>query len=342
MPATPEHRAQLVTIIDRCIQSGSVPIAYYGAGRFLADIRPPVWALPGVNTDRRLFLGVIDDDPSRRGGECVGLPVISADDALSAGVRAVIITAEGDQQTRMFDRRRQFLRRGAQVFCCPARFASKPWDDALIDHYEWTLARSRGIDRPYTRTWPAADFRFHPSLERLHRAEIRPGDKVCEIGPGSGLGAERIIDLCGRYYAFDYSGRGMHEALEHRLHAHLDKIECHVDPHASLAGAPDRSVDVVVSAGVFMHIKIDVTHQFLRSIRRVLKPGGRAVIQFVAWDRHAVENLPAFSGLSPGSPNIMEYTHPEWLALSAAEHGLRAEPAGERIGPYFNTRFTPA
>jgi ubiquinone/menaquinone biosynthesis C-methylase UbiE len=45
-------------------------------------------------------------------------------------------------------------------------------------------------------------------------------------------------------------------------------------------GIADSSIDFVFSFGVFVHLEFDIIEGYLSEIRRVLKPGGTAVIQY--------------------------------------------------------------
>lgn len=335
MPVTEAERDHLHSLLRRCSAMGSAPVALLGAGTVCEALRPALAAPPG------LIAGVIDDDPARHGAEWAWLRVLSPGQAVEMGVKAVIITAEGGAQDALFASRHRFLRAGIQVFTCPNRFESHEWDDSLIEHYEWSLARSRGIARAYSRAWPTAEFKPHEPFVRLLREALPQGGTSCEIGPGSGLMSELLIERAGLAWFVDASGRGMHESLEHRLHRNIDKVRCVIDGTASLAGVPDGSVDLVHSIGVFDHIKIDVTHRFFGTISRVLKPRGAALIQFRAWEDRSIEALGA-CGNAPGTANIMQYTHPDHVKLSAASQGLRCEIAPERHGDAYVARLSRA
>lgn len=52
------------------------------------------------------------------------------------------------------------------------------------------------------------------------------------------------------------------------------------DRDYSCWNVPDESIDFVWSFGVFCHLNLESIQQYLRSVHRVLKPGGRAVLYF--------------------------------------------------------------
>src|SRR5437762_1067862 len=57
------------------------------------------------------------------------------------------------------------------------------------------------------------------------------------------------------------------------------KLEYLVVKDASLEPLPDDSVDAVFSYGVFVHLHEWDIFSYLREVARVLRPGGRAVIE---------------------------------------------------------------
>ncbi len=304
---------------------GATPVAFYGAGRVLAMLRHEMSASL-VRLEEHIACAV-DDDPAKSGTECAGLEVVGAEEALRRGVKAVVITAEGAAQDALWARRGRFVDAGIKVLCCPNRFAGQTWDEGLIDRYEWSVARENGIDRAYTRAYPDAQEKHHPEIVAAIESRLTRGASVCEIGSGSGLWTAKFIERAGEYHCVDYSARLLHEAIEPRFAANRSKLHLHHDEHAKLVGVPDGSIDLVFSIDVFVHFKIDLTHQFLASIRRVLKPGagsgGLAVLHFAAWNAAGIERWEKYDtahhngGVGPIHP-----THPDWLHASGERLGL--------------------
>ena len=155
---------------------------------------------------------------------------------------------------------------------------------------------------------------------------LRDGMTVCEIGCGSGRWTEHAIGPAGVYYALDYSERLLFEVMEHRFRAHAGgKLRLVHDESARLAGVPDGSCDLVFSMDVFVHLKIDLVHQYLRSIGRVLRPGGVALIDFIGWDASGIEHYEEhFEPGHTGGHCILFYNDPSWIELSASRFGMRA------------------
>src|SRR5690606_30154563 len=111
------------------------------------------------------------------------------------------------------------------------------------------------------------------------------------------------------------------------------RLHLHHDTGAELAGVPDDSVDLVFSFDVFVHFKMDLVHQFLQSVRRVLKPDGLALIHFVTWNDTALEiwrreHRPDRAGTA----NVMHYTTMGQLHTSARSLDLRVEQVGAETG----------
>ncbi|HMN42904.1 MAG TPA: class I SAM-dependent methyltransferase [Phycisphaerales bacterium] len=256
--------------------------------------------------------------------------MIGADEAIRRGVKAVVITAEGGAQDALWARRGRFIDAGMRVLCCPNRFAGQTWDDRLIEQLEWADAKERGIERPYTRTYPDREERRDPAIVAAINARLRDGGAVCEIGSGAGKWTACFIERAGAYHCVDYSARLLHEAIEPRFSRFRSKLHLHHDEHATLGGVPDGSIDLVFSIDVFVHFKIDLTHQFLASIRRVLKPGGVAVLHFAAWNEAGIERWETHDtahhngGVGPIHP-----VHMDWLRASAGRLGLARELISE-------------
>lgn len=332
-PATIDHAA-FEGLVQRMITKGSTPIALYGAGELVDRLHPTVHAPKGS------IVGIIDDDPKKVGKTWAGLPVLELGDALASGVKGVIITSAGASFERIWAGRGRLREAGVYVLSFPQPFEDKGWDGTLIEQYEYSIAKSRGLNPLYNREYPPENPVAWEVLLRPLMEHVKPGMTVCEIGSGTGLWTQHLIDRTGTYHAVDYSGRLLFEAIEHRFSAHLGKLRLHHDERAMLEGIPDASVDLAFSMDVFVHFKSDLIHQFLESIARVLKPGGKALIHFVTWNEraHAIwreSHKPEMDG----KYNIMFYTHMDHLRTSAKILGLKVEQVGPEFGWAFLAKF---
>jgi SAM-dependent methyltransferase len=133
-----------------------------------------------------------------------------------------------------------------------------------------TPGRSGSTSRPRTTSCPSLDrVVFAPFLET--------NDVMLEIGPGGGRFTELLLPKCRRLIAVDTSPT-MLDLLRERFGADAP-IEYRLGDGLGLAGVADSSVDAAFSYGVFVHLQHWDTYNYLRELHRVLKPGGKAIIQ---------------------------------------------------------------
>lgn len=96
-----------------------------------------------------------------------------------------------------------------------------------------------------------------------------------ELGVGTGVYIDRSSQLFSKIYALDGSPK-MIEQLQEKLRAHgLTNVEAIQGSATALSMIQDESMDVVYFFGLLEHII--QTDDFVREIRRVLKPGGVVV-----------------------------------------------------------------
>ncbi len=333
-PQLPIDHGQFEELVQRMVTMGSTPIALYGAGDLVQRLCPLMHAPQGV------LAGIIDDDTRKIGKTWAGLPVLELGDALAKGVKGVIITAAGPGFDKIWANRGRLREAGVYLLAYPKPFVDKGWDGTLIEQYEYSIATSRGLNPVYDREYPPANPVAWSSLLEPLLQHVKPGMTVCEIGSGTGLWTQHVIEKAGKYHAVDYAARLLYEAIEHRFSKHLGKLSLHHDEKAKLGGIPDASVDLVYSMDVFVHFKADLVHQFLESITRVLKPGGKALIHFVTWNDRAMQiwreqHRPDMDG----KYGIMFYNSMDQLRVSAKSLGLKIEQVGPEIGWAFLARF---
>ena len=164
----------------------------------------------------------------------------------------------------------------------------------------------------------------HPFITRARLAEAlepRPGERMLEVGPGTGyytLGVADTLGPDGRLDVFDIQ----QEMLDHTMRAAARRGLGILHPargDATSLPYPDASFDAAYLVTVLGEIPDQ--RAALRELRRVLAPTGRLVVGEVLLDPHVV----TFAALRE----------------RAAAAGLRYERrSGGRLG-YF-ARFTPA
>ena len=143
----------------------------------------------------------------------------------------------------------------------PARY------DRLV--WLWTLGRSR---------------RFRELM--LRPAGLQPGEDVLDVSCGTGslaLLAREQVGSAGRVRGIDASEEMIGYARKKARRAGLD-VEFEVAPAQKLP-FEDASFDVVLNTLALHHLPRASRYEALGEIRRVLKPGGRALIEDFATSR---------------------------------------------------------
>ena len=116
---------------------------------------------------------------------------------------------------------------------------------------------------------------------------------IVEIGPGGGRFTEILLPKCRLLHAIDTSPH-MIESLRARF-GENHGVTYHVANGRGLGMLPDGSADAAFSYGVFVHLQHWDIFNYLREVQRVLRPGGKAVIQHsntfseLGWKRFRAE-----------------------------------------------------
>lgn len=127
----------------------------------------------------------------------------------------------------------------------------------------------------HVRPW-MNPFKFPWIMERIERESLRlRGRHLLEIGCGLGFDSVELMKRGVRVTAVDLTPTAVRLAREHFRLAGVTPVELRVDNALSL-GFPDESFDAVWANGV-LHATGD-TRRAVAEVRRVLRPGGRALI----------------------------------------------------------------
>lgn len=139
------------------------------------------------------------------------------------------------------------------------------------------------------------------NLARVRKNYIRPyvgADKaVLEIGPGGGrwtkylLDAKELVVVDLNSIFFPY--------LKRRFPESVDKMRFYNTSGYEMQGIASDSIDFIFTFGTFVHIEPDGIFTYLAEIRRVLKPGAVAVVQYADKTKKRAQTLKGFTDMNP-------------------------------------------
>src|SRR5437763_7492896 len=147
-------------------------------------------------------------------------------------------------------------------------------------------------------------------------AELKPGEKVLDLGSGGGIDvllSARRVGPTGFAYGLDMTDAMLELAERNRIEANVENVRFLKGVIEDIP-LPDNAVDVVISNCV-INLSADKV-QVLREAYRVLSPGGRFAVSDVVFLGHfpqAIRNdLEAWAGCIAGA--LEEDTYRQLLA----------------------------
>jgi len=153
---------------------------------------------------------------------------------------------------------------------------SRGWERYAQDHEgpaplgdEWSDPAAIGMDVGADEIVPVLD-------RELFAPFLGACDTIVELGPGGGRFTAVLLPKCRRLLAADTSATML--AMLRRRFAGDARLECVPLDGQGLGPIADGSADAVFAFDVFVHLPQWDTFNYLREIRRVLRPGGKAVI----------------------------------------------------------------
>lgn len=129
--------------------------------------------------------------------------------------------------------------------------------------------------------WIMGALEIKPNNKALAMAAIKTGEKILDIGFGTGWVLERLVQLVGPQhttYGLDYS-EGMKKVAFHNLkQKNLHKSVELVTANIKQMPYPDQNFDVVFLSFVLDLLPQEDIPKALAEIKRVLKPNGRLIV----------------------------------------------------------------
>lgn len=140
---------------------------------------------------------------------------------------------------------------------------------------------------------------FSDPDKNIEQFELQSGARVADFGVGTGfyaLAASRRVGSAGRVYCLDIQKDLLARLQESAARFKLDNIEVVWADLEEIGGSKlaDLSLDAVIVANLLF--QIEKKDDFVKEIRRVLKPGGKVLL--VDW-------AGSFGGIGPTEANVV-------------------------------------
>jgi SAM-dependent methyltransferase len=180
----------------------------------------------------------------------------------------------------------------------PGRHYGDQWGDPSVSGVRYVLRKLR-----YGKRIPG---NLSKVVERYVRPYVGPDTVALEIGAGGGrwtrylLEAREIVVVELNDEFFPY--------LEQRFPDAADKLRFYRTSGYELHGVDSDSVDFVFSFGTFVHIDPEGIDEYLGEIRRAMRPGAVATIQYADRTKRFFRELdtPGYGGFSNMDARKME------------------------------------
>jgi phosphatidylethanolamine/phosphatidyl-N-methylethanolamine N-methyltransferase len=151
--------------------------------------------------------------------------------------------------------------------------------DAASRALSVTVVENDFVENVYEKIAKVYDLTFGPTLHpgRLVALEgmgIKPGDRILEVGVGTGINAPLYPRNC-HVTGVDFSPKMLEKARERVERKGLGNVRL-LEMDAAKLSFPDNSFDIVYAPYVISVVSDPV--QVVREMRRVCRPGGKFIV----------------------------------------------------------------
>jgi ubiquinone/menaquinone biosynthesis C-methylase UbiE len=203
--------------------------------------------------------------------------------------------------------------------------------------FQFDAEISRQVEAIYSN--PDAVSQRHAVLQAL---ELRPGERVLDIGSGPGFPAADMAVAVGdlaRVWGIDIS-ESMVATSQSRC-ANLSHVEFQVG-NATQLPFPDGDFDVAVSTQVYEYLSDGDLTTALAELHRVLRPGGRALIldtdgDSIVW--HSTDRARMARILAAWEEHCADFHLPPKLSTKLARAGFSVH--SRDVIPLLNPEYDP-
>ncbi|MBC2875778.1 MULTISPECIES: class I SAM-dependent methyltransferase [Streptomyces] len=158
---------------------------------------------------------------------------------------------------------------------------------------------------------------------------LHQGVDLFEIGSGEGVMARELAPRVNSLLCADVSQSFLDKTRA--TCAGVPNVEYHHIRNDYLAGLPDASFDAGFALNVFIHLNAFEVFLYLREIRRVLRPGGRFLFNYLDFGDVTRPQFHEYVASYPGAHPVAVKGFMSWLGSDvvgklAAEAGLTPVP----------------
>ncbi len=211
---------------------------------------------------------------------------------------------------------------GIKVEGCPKQKRWDAWFAGFIEQAKRTGEDPNDILNKKDGKWKNNEELF---FSTYLQPQLKPGMVILEVGPGLGRYTRRVLSFSREIYLIDYSEYCC-AFLQEYLQGHQGVRIIHTAGKEDLP-IPNNSVDLAFSISTFVHLYLEEIYWYLNQFHRVLKKGGRALINYDSMMDS--DGYDFFKAGLPSHPfeerSLFRFYHPQQLDKIATSLGFRVE-----------------